>query len=209
MTNRLFKPRHIAAAAALIVAFGLGAIGTRAQEATTPSAADAQAGMSDFLQKVEASKLHLEPLKRCLGEWEVEQKMYFAGPDTPSSEQVAREKSTMLGEYWILGEVESEMNGQPYQGRSIAGYDMVKGKYVMYWVDTMAPFGMFFEGTYDRNTRTFTYKCNMKDAFTGLDSVYTIIDRQREDGTFSWVMHQRNDLGDRKLMEATYKRIEQ
>jgi hypothetical protein len=134
--------------------------------------------------------------------------MYFGGPGAPPTEQKGKETMTMLGEYWLLGEVESEMMGQPFKGHSIVGYDVMKEKYVMYWVDTMAPYGMFFEGTYDESTRTFTYECRMKDAYTGLDAVYTIKDREQPDGTFAWEMTQKSSMGEMKMMEATYTRVE-
>ncbi len=202
------KPRLIIATLALCAAFGLGTLASRAQDTPAPQADfDPQAAMVAVQQKIEATKPRIEPLKAMAGKWEMNQKSYYGGPGAPPTEQKATETATMLGDFWLLGEVEAEMMGQPFHGRSIAGYDMVKDTYVLYWVDTMVPYGMFFEGAYDEATKTFTWVCPMKDAFTGIETVYTIVDREQEDGTHAWEMKSRSAMGEIKLMESVNKRI--
>jgi hypothetical protein len=204
-----FKPRQLAAITALIVAFGLGAIGTRAQEATAQAADSEQPAVHPFIQKVEAAKPRIEQIRKYVGKWEFRQRTFFGGPDAPPNEQVGYETRTMLGDYWLLSETESDLMGQPFQGRATIGFDVVKGRYMMYRVDSLVPYSMIFEGTYNPATKTFTYVCDMKDVWTGLDSVYTIIDREQEDGSFTWELRQEDASGERKLMEATYKRVEE
>lgn len=204
------KRRMILGLAALVLAFTLGNLTTRAQDTPAPPADfDPEAAQAAVMQKIQDAKPHIDRLKPMAGKWEMKQKLYFGGPGAPPTEQSAIENRAMLGEYWLLGEVDSEMMGSPFQGRSVAGYDIMKDKYVMYWVDTMAPYGMFFEGTYDEATKTFTYECAMKDAWTGLDAVFTITDREQPDGSTIWTMTQKSAMGEMKLMESVCTRIDE
>ena len=64
-------------------------------------------------------------------------------------------KSVMDGRY-IEEHFTSDMMGQPFVGRSILGYDNVKGKYVSIWFDNMGTGISQMEGTYDEATKTLT-----------------------------------------------------
>jgi hypothetical protein len=208
MKLTLLAGRFTVGLAILVLAFSAGALSTRAQDTpAAPTDFDPEAAMAAFTEKVQASKPEIDRLKTLAGKWEAKQKFYFSGPGEAPTEQTSVEVRTMLGEYWIMGAVDSEMMGMPFQGRSITGYDIMKQKYVTYWVDTMGPYGMFFEGTYDEATKTYTYICEMKDAWTGLDSVYTIIETEQPDGSTQWSMSQKSAMGELKLMEAVYTRI--
>src|SRR6185503_17588298 len=43
----------------------------------------------------------------------------------------------MVGGLWLIGDFTSEMNGQPFVGHGITGFDQDKKKYVGAWVDSM------------------------------------------------------------------------
>jgi len=194
------------------LAVGIGALTIRAEDSAAPSVEpDPAAAQTELMAKITEAQPRIERLKSFVGQWKVEQKMYIAGPDAPPIELTGTEKVTMLGEYWLLSEFESEMMGQPYHGRATVGYDVVKGHYVMYWVDTMAPYGMFFNGTYDEETGTFSYEYETKDiwAGTGLDTVFTITQRPQDDGILEWRMTSNSALGEMLIMEATYTRVEE
>ena len=56
----------------------------------------------------------------------------------------------MFGGFWVTSEFESDFMGMPFQGRSVVGYDAMKGKYVGTWIDTMSSYMAIMEGEYDQ-----------------------------------------------------------
>ncbi len=61
------------------------------------------------------------------------------------------------GGYWLVMDFRGDMNGKPYTGQGTLGYDPYKKKYVMTWIDSMAPVAMWSEGEADADGKTFTF----------------------------------------------------
>ncbi len=164
---------------------------------------DPEAAMADFMKKVEGAMPHIEPLRKVVGVWEMEMTHFMCGPEPSHATGV--ETVTMLGGFWLLADVESEMMGQPFRGHCITGYDMVKKKYVSTWVDTMAPYAMQFEG--EMNGDVLTLECTMADPMMGgAQARYVIVDRWTGPDTREWSMTQHSAMGEMKMMETKYKR---
>jgi hypothetical protein len=54
-----------------------------------------------------------------------------------------------IGGMWLVGDMESELGGMKYFGKSLDSYDAAKKKYVSLWCDSMSGSPMVFEGDYD------------------------------------------------------------
>lgn len=61
-----------------------------------------------------------------------------------------------LGGLWLVGDMDSDLGGQKFHGRSLDTYDAASKKYVSVWVDSMSTKPMHMEGTYDAKTKTMT-----------------------------------------------------
>jgi len=61
--------------------------------------------------------------------------------------------------YWLVTDFKGEHDGKTYVGHGAIGYDPVKKKYVMTWIDNMKPFAMWSEGEADASGKTFTFTC--------------------------------------------------
>jgi len=59
--------------------------------------------------------------------------------------------------YWLILDFKGEHQGTPYTGQGTMGYDPMKKKYLLSWIDNMAPFAMWAEGEADTAGKTFTF----------------------------------------------------
>lgn len=98
-----------------------------------------------------------EVLKQDLGTWEASLSMWM-GPDTEPMKMEGTETNRMVGEFWLVSDFKGDFGGMPFAGHGQTGYDQKAGKYVGSWVDSTNPYAMHMMGTYDKETKTFTFK---------------------------------------------------
>lgn len=149
-----------------------------------------------------------EKLAECTGDWTAECKVFMPGAEAPEM-SVGTEHVEMMGELWQLSHFEGEMMGQAFEGRSIIGYDPDKEKFVGVWTDTMMPYMIQMEGTYDPATKTITMEVDAKDPMTGQPQKQKHTTRFPDKNTRVFEMFMPNPTGGGemfKMMEITYKR---
>lgn len=106
-------------------------------------------------------------LGRYVGTWNTSMKAWMA-PETPPMES----KGTMQSE-WILGgrylqsTYKGDFMGQPFEGRSLEGYDNVTKQFQSTWIDNMSTGIMVSKGTCDAGCKTLTMNGEMADPMTG------------------------------------------
>lgn len=100
--------------------------------------------------------------KQDIGTWDCVVKFYY-DPNAEPVESKATEVNRMVGEMWAISDFTGEIMGAPFHGSSQMGYDPVKKKYVGTWVDSMSPFSIQMEGTYDEKEKALTSFGKMKD----------------------------------------------
>ena len=106
-------------------------------------------------QEIEPPVPELDLLKRDVGKWDCTIKVW---PEPEAKPQVSKgsESSRMFGGYWLITEFKGTMMGMDFQGHGNYGYDNRAKKYVGTWIDTLGPYMMHTEGTYDEKTETLT-----------------------------------------------------
>jgi hypothetical protein len=62
----------------------------------------------------------------------------------------------MLGGFWVLAEMESDMMGMKMLGQMTLGYDEKSKKYVGTWVDSMLNHMWKYEGSLDKTGKILT-----------------------------------------------------
>lgn len=94
-------------------------------------------------------------LKKDVGVWDCEIKAWSSPGAKPTITQ-GRETNRMLGGHWLITDFQGNMMGMDFQGHGTYGYDAKKKKYVGTWVDSLGPYMMQTEGTYDKESETLT-----------------------------------------------------
>src|SRR5215208_885836 len=191
---------------------GLNAIAAeKSASAEKKGGADGGPNMEEMLKKwqevAEPGPAHkkLEPL---VGEWEVESRFWFAGPDAPATETKGTSKCQwILGGRFLQEEFTGELMGKPFRGLGTTGYDNFKKKYVGTWIDNMGTAIMYSEGTADAEGKTFTLLAKMDDPMTGakdkqIKSVVRILSPDKH----NFEMHDLSLGPKSKMAEITYTR---
>jgi hypothetical protein len=147
-----------------------------------------------------------EILKKLEGTWNVNSKFRMA-PDQAEQES----KGTMTwkmecGGLWLVGNLDSEMLGQKFQGKSLDTYDTNKKKYTSIWVDSMATMPMIGEGTFDKEKKTMTFVYDYPGP-DGKMAKHTMKSTLKDDDTLEATMSVPGKDGkDFTMMTITYKR---
>lgn len=63
-----------------------------------------------------------------------------------------------FGGYWMMIDYKGEMDGKPFRGHGMMGFDPMKKKYLLSWIDNVTPFATWAEGEADANGKTYTFK---------------------------------------------------
>lgn len=61
-----------------------------------------------------------------------------------------------LGGLWLVGSLDSDLDGQRFYGKSLDTYDARKKKYVSVWFDSMSTTPLTMEGAYNKDKKTLT-----------------------------------------------------
>ncbi|MCI0462204.1 MAG: DUF1579 domain-containing protein [Gemmataceae bacterium] len=148
----------------LALALTAGALGLLSAQGL--SAGDKKEGGNPF-DKLPGPGPEHKMLARMAGTWEAKVKAYF-DPSKPPTESTGIMKRTMIldGRY-LQEEYTGEVFGSKFRGQGLVGYDVPKKKFVSAWVDSMSTGIMLTYGTYDSASKTFTYRGQEKDPFSG------------------------------------------
>ena len=98
-------------------------------------------------------------LHKFVGEWTTTSKGSM-GPDLPPMECTGTIDSRMLGEFWVLNEMQGTPQGVPMRGLQTIGYDPAKKKYVGTWVDSMMSHMWIYEGSVDESGKKLTLEAD-------------------------------------------------
>lgn len=94
-------------------------------------------------------------LHKFVGEWTTNSKSSM-GPDKPPMECSGTIESRMIGDFWVVNEMQSTVEGTSMRGLQAIGYDPAKKKYIGTWVDSMMNHLWLYEGTVDESGNKLT-----------------------------------------------------
>ncbi|TWT85038.1 hypothetical protein CA13_65200 [Planctomycetes bacterium CA13] len=87
-------------------------------------------------------------LKQFTGQWTSKSKT-VASDEVPSTQCAGSMNSHMLGQFFVINDLEGEMDGVRIQAIQTIGYDTSKKKYVGTWVDSAMNYLWHYEGEVD------------------------------------------------------------
>ncbi|HMP79142.1 MAG TPA: DUF1579 domain-containing protein [Pirellulaceae bacterium] len=145
----------------------------------------------------------MERFKGHVGTWNAEIRMYG---DPSGDPQVSKgtETNVMLGSMWLISHFKGDMMGMEFEGSSQLGYNPDTKKYVGTWVDSMSPYAMSTEGTWDERTKTLTQIGTGKDE-TGSEMRMKMTTAENSDGSRLFTMYMPGPDGEEfRVMEIHY-----
>ena len=126
-------------------------------------------------------------------------------PSTSSATDVV--SMTMNGLYQVT-DFSSTMMGAPMQGHGLMGYDKMKNKFVLSWVDNMGSGIVRMEGDYDKSTKTLSMAGKQSDPSRNMETDIRQELKFHDDGTYTMSMYGTGHDGksEEKFMEGTFHR---
>ena len=106
----------------------------------------------------------LEPLA---GTFTCNVKVYTVPGKAPMESKATATRKWILGGRFLSERYEGEAFGKPFTGLGWIGFDNVKKKFTVAWVDSMSTSVMTSLGTYNAKTKTFTYSGEENSPFYG------------------------------------------
>ncbi len=161
------KCRVLAAAAAIswsvVLASSPVLAGCGAGEKSAGAAPDA-AMMEAWMKAMTPGEQH-KNLNFFVGEWNTENTMWMEGTQMVSKGKMHCEPA--LGGRYFISKHTGDMNGMPFEGMGVDGYDNVNGEYFSTWYDNMGTGVMVSKGTASADMKSYTYTGATKDCMTG------------------------------------------
>ena len=186
------------------------ASGAGAPAAAAP--ADAQAKMKaemDAYMKLAQPGEHHKLLGHLAGKWQVAGRTWMDPSQPPVEMTFAVEASWILGGRYLQQVHTSTFMGQPFEGRSLDGYDNVTHEYFSTWVDNMGTGVMVFRGKCDDPCTALTETAEGPDPMTGKVMKSTTVTTFVDADTYRFEMYEARagkDGQGTKVMEVTAKR---
>jgi hypothetical protein len=161
----------------LLVATGL--ILTPALRAAEEKKQPSQEEMMAAMMKAAAPGPEHQKLKMMEGKFKADVTAIM--PDGKEEKSAGTINNEMiLGGRYLKNDYSGTMMGQPFKGCGLIGYDNMKKKYTMLWVDEMSTQMMLSEGTLDESAKTITATCTvdcpMDNTKKTMKSVVTLTD---------------------------------
>lgn len=156
------KSRILSAAVLFAMSITLAGV-CAAQEAKSPE----EQKMMDMMAKYGQPGEQHQVLQTCVGKWDLTARWWMEPGSEPQESKATSEFKPVLGGRFFQENVSGEMDGSPFHGLGITGYDNFKGKYFSFWIDEMGTSYLLTEGTADPTGKVITMEGQYDDFMTG------------------------------------------
>lgn len=118
---------------------------------------------------------HHALLEAFRGNWDVTVSFWMSPDGKPEVSSGTSSTDWLLGGRWLQQRHVGTAMGAPFEGMGMLGYDMVQGKYIGTWVDSMSTSMSMTEGSVDESGTRFTFRARNSDPLTG-----TVVEAREE-----------------------------
>lgn len=190
----------------LTVVLGLSmAFAATAQEEKKSEQSDASTIEQQWVEYGRPGREHQE-LARLVGDWKAEIKSYYGNPSEPKVSEGTAKFRKMMGGRFVRQNFDGEVEGQPFQGMGITGYDKGTKAFVSVWIDNLGTGMIRTEGQYDPKTHEMV-ETGVSSSPNGEEKV-RMVTRYESDDKFTFTLFMvSNDGQETKAMDIVYTRV--
>jgi len=188
------------------------ALAARADEAAQKAKAqpepamDERAVMEKYMKAALPGPEH-EKMAKMAGKWKLAVTMWMAPGAPPQKSDATAEFKPILGGRYLQQEVRGNMNGQPFEGMGVEGYDNVTKERFGTWVDSMSTGAMVMKGKCAAGAKKCTLKGKVSDAVAGKEVPVSETVTMKDDNNFTFEMQGPGPDGKMfKTLEIVYTR---
>lgn len=147
-------------------------------------------------------------LRQFEGDWDARCRVFGHGAEPDFPESSGREYAKLgYGGFWLTLDFSGEMHEKSFEGRGTIGWDPLKEKYQLTWLDSLNPRMLIAEGSVDPAGKILSVEASVVDPVTQepyqKKLVFEIKDKTTRTLTFLMAGAEGKD---RKLMEIVYTR---
>ena len=188
-------------AAALFLIASTAALADEPKKEMSP---EEKAMMEKYMKAATPGPEHAE-LAKMAGKWTLAVSMWMAPGAPAMKSQGSSTFTSVLGGRFLQEETKGEMNGQPFEGMGLQGYDNVTKQYFSSWVDNMGTGPMNLKGKCAQKKCTLHGK--MADAIAGKEVAVSEVMTQTDNDHFTFTMWGPGPDGKQfKTMQIDYTR---
>lgn len=141
------------------------------------------------------------------GNWTTEMSMWMDPNGQPLKATGECSNKMIMGGRYQQSDYKGNIMGQPMEGQGVTGYDNSKKLFESTWIDNMGSGIMKLQGSYDANSKTFTFKGTQTDFTSGTDMPIRETLRLVDDNTHVMEMYiTPNGAAEFKTMEVKFTR---
>lgn len=199
-----FSLRSAATAGTLLAVLCVAPV-TRAAEAEKPAQMPDPAVMEEMMAEYAKVGPEHKRLQRLVGKWNAKVTSYCPTADKPEVSEGTAEFKSVLGGRFVVEHFQTTLQGKPYEGLGVLGYDNAQKKYTGAWIDNMGTGIMHTKGEWDEATKTSTETGEMISPMgpMKMKMVTKVVDDDKFTYTMYWLGP---DGGENKMMEIVYTR---
>jgi hypothetical protein len=159
-------------------------------------------------QKAATPGPHHKHFAEMAGNWKAVVKMWMQPAAEPIVSETKAVCEVLFDGRYCVEKIEGTMMGMPFQGMSISGYDNIKGKHTMVWIDNMGTGTIYSEGDCSDNCTVQTEVYTTVDPMTGKNTKVKMIERIIDPNKHVLESYMIGDDGKEfKQMEVVYTRM--
>ncbi len=142
------------------------------------------------------------------GTWVCDSVAQWMDPSQPPSYSKATDVVTVaMNGLYQMSDFSSNMMGMEMKGHGIMGYDKMKKKFVLSWIDNLGSGIVRMEGTYDEASKTLTMTGKQSDPGMKKETDMKQVMKFHDDDSYTMTMYGTGHDGkEAKFMEGTFKR---
>lgn len=140
------------------------------------------------------------------GDWKTDMTYWMAPGAPPMTTTGSCTNKMIMGGRYQESRFTSSMDGQPFEGTGILGYDNVRKVFVSTWIDNMGTGIVYLEGKWDDATRSITFTGTVTDAMAGKAMPMREVFKWVDDNNQVMEMYMMADGKEYKSMELKYTR---
>jgi hypothetical protein len=160
------RMKHLVVLAVLLAAFCLALAYAIPQQTTGQQMSDQDKKMMDQMMKYGTPGKHHEFLKKYVGDWDAEVKLWQNPAAEPMISKGTIKNQLIFDGRFVKGDFEAMMGGMRSMGLEVIGYDLFKNMYTTFWIDSWSTASVTTTGTLDSSGMVLTETGMYPDAMT-------------------------------------------
>ncbi|UXI68682.1 DUF1579 domain-containing protein [Tahibacter amnicola] len=176
--------------------------------AAPPEMSPEQKAMMEAYEKMGAVREEHKQLAYFAGNWDAKATFWMDPKADPVTDSAKATVEPRFDGRYLHMVYKGNYQGQPFTGEGLIGFDNLKNKHYVTWIDSMSTGIWVGSGTYDAARKTYTYHGEMPDPMKPSTVVkMRQVSRIVDDKHYVFESYETHDGKEAKTMQIEYSRL--